>query len=117
MDGLTDCGGERFARAQVGARVLLASVSHPGRALGDNMLGVGAGQGQGQTGLEFKAEPSLLGLLLQELARRTGPRKSETPSRPAGLRHCHRLGHPITRSVGASSAWGNISPLTFMQIK
>ena len=57
---MTDCGGERFARAQVGARVLLASVSHPGRALGDNMLGVGAGQGQGQTGLECLGHGDLM---------------------------------------------------------
>lgn len=56
MDGLTDGGG--VTTAQVGARVLLASVSRPGRALGDNALGVGAGQGQGQVGLDFTAEPS-----------------------------------------------------------
>lgn len=53
---MTDGGG--VTRAQVGARVLLASVSSPGRALGDNALGVGAGQSQGQVGLDFKAEPS-----------------------------------------------------------
>lgn len=107
--------GGGFARAQVGARVLLPSVSRLGRALGDNMLGVGAGQGQGQTGLEFKAEPSP-GAALAGAGMEDGPEKiGDTRLGRTEALPC--LGRPITRSVGASSAWGNISPLTFMQIK
>lgn len=104
-------------RAQVGARVLLASVSRPGRALGDNTLGVGAGQGQGQVGLDFKAEPSPGAAAAGAGAAEDRARRKSETRVSAGLRPCHRLGRPITRSVGASSAWGNISPLTFMQIK